>query len=82
MRELCGISLNKMFLIKQMMKLKYQDGAPMLDHLSTFQGNLNQLSRMNIKLRMRYMSYRCLVHCRTHGKYLELPYRIQPQMVY
>ena len=31
----------KMFLIKQMMELKYQDGAPMLDHLNTFQGILN-----------------------------------------
>ena len=32
-----------------MMKLKYQDRAPMLDHLNTLQGILNQLSRMNIK---------------------------------
>ena len=40
---------NKMFLIKQMMKLKYQDGVPMLGHLNTFQCILNQLSRMNIK---------------------------------
>ena len=40
---------NKMFLIKQMMELKYQDGAPMLDHLNTFQGIMNQFSRMNIK---------------------------------
>ncbi|KAA0050388.1 Integrase, catalytic core [Cucumis melo var. makuwa] len=32
-----------------MMELKYQDGAPMLDHWNTFQGILNQLSRMNIK---------------------------------
>ena len=41
---------NKMFLIKQMMELKYQDGAPMLDLLNTFQGILNQLSKMNIEL--------------------------------
>ena len=40
---------NKIFLIKQMMELKYQDRAPMLDHLNTFQVILNQLSRMNIK---------------------------------
>src|ERR1044072_6332849 len=37
---------NKMFLIKQMMALKYQDGNPMDDHLNTFQGILNQLSAM------------------------------------
>lgn len=40
---------NKMFLIKQMMALKYQDGTTMADHLNTFQGIMNQLSAMGIK---------------------------------
>lgn len=40
---------NKMFLIKQMMALKYQDGTPMADHLNNFQGIMNQLSAMGIK---------------------------------
>ena len=60
MHELCRISSlkslcvpktgnNIMFLIKQMMEFEYQDEASMLEHLNTFQGILNQLSRMNIK---------------------------------
>ena len=40
---------NKLFMIKQMMSLKYQDGTPMTDHLNTFQGIINQLAGMNIK---------------------------------
>ena len=40
---------NKLFLIKQMMSLKYQDGIAMTDHLNTFQGIINQLIGMNIK---------------------------------
>ena len=31
-------SNNKLFLIKKMINLKYQDGTPMTDHLNTFQG--------------------------------------------
>ena len=37
---------NKMFLIKQMLSLKYHDGSPMTDHLNNFQGIMNQLSAM------------------------------------
>ena len=40
---------NKLFMIKKMMSLKYQDGTPMTDHLNTFQGIINQLAGMNIK---------------------------------
>ncbi|KAK0591197.1 hypothetical protein LWI29_036862 [Acer saccharum] len=40
---------NKLFLIKQMMGLKYKDGAPLTDHLNTYQGILNQLAGMGIK---------------------------------
>ncbi|KAL4559836.1 hypothetical protein LXL04_031982 [Taraxacum kok-saghyz] len=40
---------NKLFLIKQMMSLKYHDGTPILDHLNTFQGIINQLAGMGIK---------------------------------
>ena len=38
-----------MFLIKQMLSLKYHDGSPMTDHLNNFQGIMNQLSAMGIK---------------------------------
>ncbi|CAH9096206.1 unnamed protein product [Cuscuta epithymum] len=40
---------NKLFLIKQMMSLKYHDGTPVTDHLNSFQGIINQLARMGIK---------------------------------
>ena len=39
---------NKLFLIKQMMALKYQDGTSMTDHLNTFQGIINRLAGMRI----------------------------------
>ena len=32
-----------------MIRLKYQDRTPMIDHLNTFQGIINQLVGMNIK---------------------------------
>ena len=35
------IGNNKLFLIKKMISLKYQDGLPMTDHLNTFQGIIN-----------------------------------------
>jgi len=40
---------NKMYLVKQLMYLRYQDGTPLTDHLNTFQGIINQLARMGIK---------------------------------
>ena len=40
---------NKMFLIKQMLGLKYHDGSAMTDHLINFQGIKNQLAAMGIK---------------------------------
>jgi transposase InsO family protein len=40
---------NKMFLMKQLMYLRYQDGTPLTDHLNTFQGIINQLAGMGIK---------------------------------
>ena len=40
---------NKMFLIKQLLALKYTDGKSMTDHLNNFQGIMNQLSAMGIK---------------------------------
>ena len=39
----------KLFLIKQMLSLKYHDGSPMTNHLNNFQGIMNQLSAMGIK---------------------------------
>ena len=38
-----------MFLVKQMLSLKYHDGSPMTDHLNNFQGIMNQLSGICIK---------------------------------
>ncbi|GJR64775.1 putative RNA-directed DNA polymerase [Tanacetum coccineum] len=40
---------NKLFLIKQMMRLKYTDGSLITDHLNAFQGIINQLAGMGIK---------------------------------
>ena len=40
---------NKLFLIKQLLGLKYQNGKAMTDHLNTFQGIINQLAGMKIK---------------------------------
>ena len=39
---------NKMFLIKQLMNLRYREGAPLADHVNSFQGIINQLSSMGI----------------------------------
>ena len=39
---------NKMFLIKQLMNLKYREGAPVTDHVNAFQDIINQLSLMGI----------------------------------
>ena len=38
-----------MFLINQMLSLKYHDDFPMTDHLDNFQGIMNQLSAIGIK---------------------------------
>ena len=40
---------NKLFLIKQLINLKYRDGTPVTDHLNVFQGVINQLAGMGIK---------------------------------
>ncbi|CAM8885310.1 unnamed protein product [Rhodiola kirilowii] len=40
---------SKLFLIKQMMRLKYHDGTPITNHLNAFQGIINQLAGMGIK---------------------------------
>ena len=37
-----------MFLIKQLMNLKYRKGAPVADHVNALQGIINQLSSMGI----------------------------------
>ena len=39
---------NKMFLIKQLMCLRYKEGTLIADHVNTFQGIINQLSSMGI----------------------------------
>jgi hypothetical protein len=39
---------NKMFLIKQLMNLRYREGRPVADHVNAFQGIINQLSSMGI----------------------------------
>ena len=43
------IGNNKLFLIKKMISLKYQDETSMTDHLNTFQGIINPLAGINIK---------------------------------
>ncbi|KAF5781986.1 putative RNA-directed DNA polymerase [Helianthus annuus] len=40
---------NKLFLIKQLINLKYNDGTPVSDHLNVFRGIINQLAGMGIK---------------------------------
>ena len=40
---------NKMYMIKKLIELRYQEGTPMTDHLNAFQGLLNKLSDMGIK---------------------------------
>lgn len=42
------IGNNKLFFIKQMMVLRYQDKAVVIDHLNTFKGIINQLVGMGI----------------------------------
>ena len=37
-----------MFLIKQLMNLRYREGAPVANHVNAFQGIINQLSSMGI----------------------------------
>ena len=39
---------NKMFLIKQLMHLRYRDDTSVADHVNAFQGIINQLSSMGI----------------------------------
>ena len=43
------IGNNKLFLVKQMMSLKYQNRIAITDYLNIFQGIINQLIGMNIK---------------------------------
>lgn len=40
---------NKMFMMKKLLELRYQEGTPMTDHLNMFQGLLNKLSDMGIR---------------------------------
>ena len=39
---------NKLFLLKQLMKFKYKEVSPILDHINDFQGILDQLSGMGV----------------------------------
>ena len=41
--------VEQLYARKKMISLKYLDGTPMIDHLNTFQGIINQLVGMNIK---------------------------------
>ena len=43
-------SLNKAFLIRKIVNLKYKDGSSMAEHLSSFQNMVNQLTTMEIIL--------------------------------
>ncbi|VVB15575.1 unnamed protein product [Arabis nemorensis] len=39
---------NKMYMIKKLIELRYQERTPMADHLNAFQGLLNKLSDMGL----------------------------------
>ena len=39
---------NKMYLIKKLIELRYQEEIPVVDHLNVFQGLLNKLSNMGM----------------------------------
>ena len=41
---------NKAFLFRKLMYLRYTDGTPVSDHLNVFQGILNQLATLDMKL--------------------------------
>lgn len=41
---------NKAFLFRKLMCLRYTDGTPVFDHLNVFQGILNQLATLGMKL--------------------------------
>ena len=43
-------SLNKAFLIRKLVNLKYKDGSSVAEHLSSFQNMVNQLTTMEIVL--------------------------------
>lgn len=40
---------NKLFLLKQLMNIRYKEGTPISNHINDFQGVLDQLFRMNVK---------------------------------
>ena len=40
---------NKLFLLKQLMNIRYKEGTPISDHINDFQGVLDQLSGMGVK---------------------------------
>ncbi|KAF3633760.1 Cytochrome 98A2 [Capsicum annuum] len=40
---------NKLFLLKQLMNIRYKEGSPISDHINDFQGVLDQLSGMGVK---------------------------------
>lgn len=42
-------SNNKLFLLKQLMNIRYKEGNLVSDHINNFQGVLDQLSGMGVK---------------------------------
>ena len=40
---------NKLFLLKQLMNIRYKEGSLISDHINNFQGVLDQLSGMDVK---------------------------------
>lgn len=59
---------NKMYMIKKLIELRYQEGTPMTDHLNEFQGLLNKLSDMGIVFMMRFTVCGFLVHYQILGR--------------
>ena len=70
-----------MFLIEQMLSLKYHDGSPMTDHLNNLQGIMNQLSAMGIKFDEEIQGCFYLVPYQILGKHLKRHCQILLRMV-
>jgi len=75
------IENSKMFLIKQLLTLKYIDGTSMTDHLNNFHGIMNQLSAMGIKSDEEIQGLLLLGSLPDSWKFLELHCQILLLMV-
>ena len=68
---------NKLYLLNCFMNLRYRENSSISDHLNEFQGLLDQLSGMGIKL----WDYGCLILYQSLGRYFGFQLRTLPRMV-